>query len=90
MHYALFCYAKGIDTALCDMHNRGMITGEQIKAVRRRLGEKQAQFAEHFGVDQATVHRWEKKGISERGMTLLAVHNILKELENLAPAEAAE
>ena len=33
--------------------------GKKIKALRTRLGENQAEFAERFNVEQATVSRWE-------------------------------
>ena len=34
--------------------------GDDVKAVRRRLGLTQAEFAHGVGVEQATVSRWEK------------------------------
>lgn len=60
------------------MHNRGMPTSDQVKAARTRLGETQAAFALRFGVDQATIHRWETDGIPERGTARIAVEQILK------------
>lgn len=68
------------------MHNRKMLTGMQIKAVRTQLGETQAVFAARFGVDQATVHRWETDGLPTRGTARVAVETVL---ERLNP-EAAE
>lgn len=62
------------------MHNRGM-TPESIKAARTKLGETQAAFAERFGVDQATIHRWETKGLPEHGAAPKAVEAVLRDLE---------
>lgn len=62
-----------------------MITGEEVKAARKRLGENQAQFAARFGVDQSTLHRWENKGVPEHGAAKLAVERVLRDIED-APA----
>lgn len=62
------------------MHNYGMPTSEQIKAARTALGETQAAFAARFGVDQATIHRWETDGVPTRGTTRLAVETVLEKL----------
>lgn len=35
-------------------------TGDKIKSLRTALGESQAVFGERFGVEQATISRWEK------------------------------
>jgi transcriptional regulator with XRE-family HTH domain len=42
-----------------------MITGDELKAVRKKLGESQRVFGARFGVDQSTVHRWEKFGVPD-------------------------
>jgi len=34
--------------------------GQRIQRLRKQLGEKQATFAQRFGVDQSTVSKWEK------------------------------
>jgi len=65
-----------------------MLERDDIKAIRTQLGESQAAFAQRFGVDQATVHRWEKKGLPKRGTARVAVENLLDDLEQ--PAEAAQ
>jgi DNA-binding transcriptional regulator YiaG len=57
-----------------------MVTSEQVITARKQLGENQEQFAKRFGVDQATVHRWEKKGIPGRGTAQVALENLLNEL----------
>jgi DNA-binding transcriptional regulator YiaG len=62
------------------MHYEGMITAERIKAARSARKETQDEFGAHFGVDQATIHRWESKGITGRGVTALAVERVLAEL----------
>ena len=54
---------------------------DEIKAARERLGESQAEFARRFHVDQATVHRWEAKGVPERGAARIAVEGVLASLE---------
>lgn len=58
-----------------------MPTREDIKAARKLLKENQAEFAKRFGVDQATVHRWEKKGLPKHGTARMAVEGLLRELE---------
>jgi DNA-binding transcriptional regulator YiaG len=63
-----------------------MSTAEEIKAARNRLKESQAAFASRFGVDQATIHRWETEGLPKRGTARMAVENVLKDLQS----EAAE
>ncbi|MEP0760132.1 hypothetical protein [Coleofasciculus sp. FACHB-T130] len=35
------------------------LSAEQVRGIRRTLGETQAQFAEHLDVDAVTVARWE-------------------------------
>jgi DNA-binding transcriptional regulator YiaG len=70
------------------MHYGGMITADRIKSVRAARQETQGEFGAHFGVDQATIHRWESKGITERGVTAMAVERVLAELPpKSAPSE---
>jgi putative zinc finger/helix-turn-helix YgiT family protein len=38
----------------------GLLTPEQIKGVREKLGKKQAEFAELTGIGVATLSRWEQ------------------------------
>ena len=40
------------------MHNRVMLTKDDLKAARDLLKESQAAFALRFGVHQATITRW--------------------------------
>jgi DNA-binding transcriptional regulator YiaG len=63
-----------------------MPTSEEIKAARMALKESQAAFGSRFGVDQATIHRWEKNGLPEQGAARVAVENFLDGLKS----EAAE
>lgn len=44
------------------------------------LKESQTAFAERFGVDQSTVHRWEVDGLPERGAARHAVQKLVTEL----------
>jgi DNA-binding transcriptional regulator YiaG len=70
------------------MHNRGMVTSEQVRSARTQLGETQAAFGSRFSVDQSTVHRWETVGVPERGTARVLVQKFLDELEK--SREAAE
>ena len=63
-----------------------MVTAHEIRAARETLKESQAAFASRFGVDQATVHRWEKHGAPERGTARMAIERLLASLKS----EAAE
>ena len=63
-----------------------MATSEDIKSVRAALEESQAEFGSRFGVDQTTVHRWETKGLPERGAAKVAVETFLDAFKK----EAAE
>lgn len=52
-----------------------------IKEARHRLGESQEAFARRMGVDQATVSRWETRGLPDRGFTREVVERRLADLE---------
>lgn len=58
-----------------------MAPTDDIRAVRKHLGESQAAFAARFGVDQSTVHRWETEGVPSRGAARVAIENLLKSIE---------
>jgi DNA-binding transcriptional regulator YiaG len=60
------------------------VTGSQIRKIREARGETQAVFGTHFGVDQSTIHRWETNGITDRGVTRLAIERVLSELKPLS------
>ncbi len=60
-----------------------------VKTIRESLGESQSAFGERFGVDQSTVHRWEKEGLPERGAARHAVENLINELRDCLAREDA-
>jgi DNA-binding XRE family transcriptional regulator len=43
--------------AIAEQHGR--LTGEEIRFLRKWFGWSGADFAERFGVQRSTVHRWE-------------------------------
>lgn len=45
------------------------------------LKESQARFGERFGVDPATIHRWETKGLPKHGAARHAVEKFVEGLE---------
>ena len=59
------------------------MTGREIKKIREDRHETQAVFGAHFGVDQSTIHRWETNGITDRGVTRLAIERVLLDLKSL-------
>lgn len=63
-----------------------MMASERLRTVRIRLGESQATFGLRFGVDQATVHRWETNGIPARGAAQKAIERFFREIEQLDEA----
>ena len=62
-----------------------MVTGDNIKTARERLGESQDEFARRFGVDQSVISRWETYGLPKKGAAQALAERVLAEL-----AEAAE
>ena len=50
-----------------------------IKKIRKGLGESQVVFAQRFGVDQATIHRWEKNGPPKSGPAKIMLDEMLRE-----------
>jgi len=57
-----------------------------IRALRKAFGESQAAFAQRFGVDQATIHRWEANGVPKRGPARIVAQRLFESLQR----EAAE
>ena len=47
-----------------------------LKKARERMRQTQTEFAQHLGVNQATISRWEERGPSN-GPARLAVQKIL-------------
>jgi DNA-binding transcriptional regulator YiaG len=66
------------------MHNGGYqktgATMKTIKSVRKSLGETQDKFGKRLGVNQATICRWELKGIPEEGPARYAIEQLLRDL----------
>lgn len=56
--------------------------GQKIRKLRKALGENQAEFGARFGVEQATVSRWEKGEPVQRKF-----HEPLAKLANLSVSE---
>src|SRR5438105_3749814 len=46
--------------------HHGLLTSEEIRARRARLGMTQEKFAQHIGVGLASVKRWEMGKIQDR------------------------
>lgn len=46
----------------------GLLTGTEIREIRRQLGMTQPEFAEYLGVGVASVKRWELGRIQEKAM----------------------
>lgn len=88
LHFAQKSNAKGIDKdyAICIDVEMQQI---DVRSVRESLGESQTAFAERFGVDQSTVHRWETEGLPERGVARHAVEKLLQELMPPSEQESA-
>jgi putative zinc finger/helix-turn-helix YgiT family protein len=58
-------FTKAVSDAYRQKH--GLLTGDEIKELRSRLGMNQLQFAEYLGVGPASVKRWESGQIQEKG-----------------------
>lgn len=52
----------------------------EVKQLRFFLRETQTEFAKRFGVNQATIHRWETMGVPKHGTARVAMDNLLMEL----------
>ena len=58
---------------MCVMHTVAMFTEIDIKKLRQHRKWTQEKMGEHFGVDKATVWRWENEGIPARGVARKAI-----------------
>jgi DNA-binding transcriptional regulator YiaG len=38
------------------------MTGDEIRGLRKRLGESYAKFGQRFGVTRQTIYQWEQRG----------------------------
>lgn len=61
-----------------------MASAAEIRRARESVGETQTEFAQRFGIDQSTVHRWETDGPPTRGPAAMAIEQILKKLRQAA------
>jgi DNA-binding transcriptional regulator YiaG len=61
-----------------------------VKAIRTALGETQEAFGRRFGVDQATIHRWESLGIPEHGAARAVMERFVADLQQFTAQGAAE
>lgn len=57
-----------------------MLSADDIKNARAKTRETQAKFAERFGVDQSTIHRWEQDGPPQTGPAARGIEVIIEEL----------
>ena len=64
--------------------NHGLLTSEEIRERRRRLGMSQQQFAQHLGVGIASVKRWEMGKIQEPHSNDLILRESGNHSQNLA------
>ena len=58
--------------------------GRKIRKERERIGESQDEFAKRFGVDQATISRWENNAVPPRGSSLKLISLVLAALKETA------
>ena len=65
--------SAGFTKLVSDAYRRAhrLLTGREIKALRRRMKMTQKQFAEHVGVGVASLKRWELGQVQERAMDQL-------------------
>jgi len=66
------------------------ITGSQIRAARKALGENQADFSIRFGIDRSTLSAWETAGPPVEGTAPVLIERVLAEIGQLPTSEAAE
>lgn len=58
---------------VCVMHTALMQNEIDLKKLRQHRNWTQEKMGEYFGVDKATVWRWENEGIPERGVARKAI-----------------
>jgi len=72
-----------------------MLSAETIRSTRAHIGESQAAFAQRFGVNQSTVHRWETEGPPTTGPGRRMIEQVIREIgtsdgpSTTNPSEAA-
>lgn len=63
-----------------------MVTPAQIVETRKRLGLSQSDLGKHFGVNIATIWRWENEGVPTQGT---AAGTLEKWVKDHTPERAA-
>ena len=58
-----------------------------LKKARERLNENQTEFAARFGLNQATISRWEEVGPPTTGITKKVIDMVLAEIDSVLPAK---
>lgn len=58
-----------------------MITSDEIREIRQRLGLSQQTFAERIGVGIATVSRWEQGHTAPRPIAKRAIRRLIEEID---------
>lgn len=74
------------------MHIVAMDTEFNIKTLRDARNWTQDQMAAHFGVNKATIWRWENIGVPSRGASRMALEReyaLLQQQSSVASEEAA-
>lgn len=75
---------------MCVMHIAGMNNDLDLKQLRSARGWTQQQMADFFGVDKATIWRWENEGVPKRGPSRKAIEREIElSLQASADSEAA-
>ena len=62
-------------------YDRMLQTDIDLRAVREKIGDSQADFGARLGVNQSTVHRWETRGLPKHGTARNAVEKVVAELK---------
>jgi DNA-binding transcriptional regulator YiaG len=61
-----------------------------IRKARERLNENQTQFATRFGLNQATISRWEETGPPTEGYKKKMIDMLLEDIDRVLGARSAE
>ncbi len=61
-----------------------------ISTFRTGLGWSQAAMAEHFGVDQATISRWETNGAPKNGAARKLLERLWNDVNGTSKAKKAK
>lgn len=64
----------------------GMTENISIRELRESRGWTQGDMASYFGVDKATIWRWENKGVPTRGPSRKAIERAITALISEQPA----